>query len=127
MKNQPIISMSSNIGSVSITLHTSAYMYQPVVNELIKHCGQGTTCILTQTNEEAVIMVALLRKHKIKSKLIQAMEGFRFWNMAEVRFFLKCIEAGKKAGIDHPTPDPKINTGARSVRRCISCNVSFPW
>jgi ATP-dependent DNA helicase RecQ len=96
MKNQPIISMSSNIGSVSITLHTSAYMYQPVVNELIKHCGQGTTCILTQTNEEAVIMVALLRKHKIKSKLIQAMEGFRFWHMAEVRFLLKCIEADIK-------------------------------
>ena len=96
IKNQPIISMSSNIGSVSITLHTSAYMYQPVVNELIKHYGHGTTCILTQTNEEAVIMVALLRKHKIKSKLIQAMEGFRFWNMAEVRFFLKCIEADIK-------------------------------
>ena len=28
-------------------------------------------------------------------------------NMA---WLLKCIEAGKKAGIDHPTPAPKINT-----------------
>lgn len=28
-------------------------------------------------------------------------------NMA---WLLQCIEAGKKAGIDHPTPEPKINT-----------------
>lgn len=28
-------------------------------------------------------------------------------NMA---WLLKCIEAGKKSGIEHPTPDPKINT-----------------
>lgn len=93
MKSRPIISMSSEVGSVSITQHASTYMYQPLVDDLMNHRGRGTMCVLTQTNEEAVIMVALLRKHNLKSKLIQSMDGFRFWNMAEVRFFLKCIEA----------------------------------
>ena len=37
-----------------------------------------------QTNEEAVILTALLRKHAINSKLIQSMDGFLFWNMAEI-------------------------------------------
>ena len=89
MKSRPIISMSSETGSVNITQHASTYMYQPLVDDLMNHRGRGTMCVLTQTNEEAVIMVALLRKYNLKSKLIQSMDGFRFWNMAEVRFFLK--------------------------------------
>ena len=92
MKKNPIISMSSDSGCVSVTQHSSVYMYQPLVNDLVKHRGNGTICVLTQTNEEAVIIVALLRKHNLNSKLIQSMDGFRFWNIAEVRFFLKCIE-----------------------------------
>ena len=91
--------MSPENGSVSITQHSSVYMYQPLVDDLMKHRGQGTMCVLTQTNEEAVIIVALLRKHNLKSKLIQSMDGFRFWNMAEVRFFLKYIEKATKSPI----------------------------
>lgn len=37
-------------------------------------------------------MIALLRKHGINSKLIQSMDGLRFWNMAEMRYFLKYID-----------------------------------
>lgn len=60
-------------------------MYQPLVEELLHQRGSGTSCVLTQTNEEAVILTALLRKHAINSKLIQSMDGFLFWNMAEMR------------------------------------------
>ena len=48
--------------------------------------------MLTQTNEEAVIIVALIRKHGLKCQLIQSNDGFRYMNMAEVRYFLKQIE-----------------------------------
>ena len=92
MKSRPIISMSPETGSVSITKHSSSCMYQALVDDILKHRGAGSMCVLTQTNEEAVILVALLRKYNLKSKLIQSMEGFRFWNMAEVRYFLKHIE-----------------------------------
>ena len=92
MKSRPIISMSPETGSVSITKHSSSCMYQALVDEILKHRGAGSICVLTQTNEEAVIVVALLRKYNLKSKLIQSMEGFRFWKMAEVRYFLKHIE-----------------------------------
>ncbi len=93
MKSAPIISMSQDYGSVHITHYTaSPHMYQPLVAELIAHKGEGTKCVLTYTNEEATILVALLRKHGLNSKLIQSMDGFKFWNMAEVRFFLKNIE-----------------------------------
>lgn len=93
MKSMPIVSMSKEEGMVSVTFHSSTYMYEPLVQNLLQHRNQGSMCVLTQTNEEAVILVALLRKHGLQSKLIQSMDGFRFWNMAEVRLFLKYIDS----------------------------------
>lgn len=92
MKSNPIISMNHNDGVVCIHHHVSHTMYEPLVNDLLNHRRDGSTCVLTQTNEEAVILVALLRKHGLNSRLVQSMDGFRFWNMAEVRMFLKLID-----------------------------------
>ena len=92
MKKTSIISMGTEDGLVSVVHHTSALMYQPLVNELVNRGVEGSVSVLTQTNEEAAIVVALLRKRGLKCKLIQSMEGFRFWNMAEVRLFLKQLE-----------------------------------
>lgn len=91
VKSAPIISMNSREGFVGIRHHISHTMYQPLVEDLLVHRGKGSICVLTQTNEEAVILVALLSKHGLNGKLVQSMDGFRFWNMAEVRMFLKQI------------------------------------
>lgn len=91
MKTSPIVSMRQEDGWMGVTRHQSACMYQPLVEELCRNRGKGTTCVLTQTNEEAVIVVGLLRKRGVRSKLIQSMEGLLFWNMAEMRYFLKYI------------------------------------
>ena len=99
MKSDPIISMSRNEGLVCIRHHVSHTMYQPLVNDLLAHRGEGSVCVLTQTNEEAAILVALLRKHGLNSKLVQSMDGFRFWNMAEVRMFLKHINCGTHTSV----------------------------
>lgn len=92
IKKTPIISMRKEMGWVEVTRHQSAYMYQPLVENLLRHKDKGTSCVLTQTNEEAVILMGLLRKRGINSKLIQSMDGLRFWNMAEMRYFLKYID-----------------------------------
>ena len=92
IKSTPIISMRKEKGWVEVIRHHSAYMYQPLVENLLQHKGKGTSCVLTQTNEEAVILTALLRKHGINSKLVQSMDGLRFWNIAEMRYFLRYID-----------------------------------
>ena len=98
LKKTPINSMSNEDGWISIVSHSSIHMYEPLVAELIKNkisCDQtqgNTTCILTQTNDEAAILVALLRKQNINSKFVQSMDGIRFWNLAEMRYFLKFID-----------------------------------
>lgn len=99
LKTAPIISMSPDDGFVGLRHHTSRVMYRPLVDDLMAHRGTGTACVLTQTNEEAVILVALLRKHGLRSKLIQSMGDLRFRNMAEVRMFLKLISAGNRSPI----------------------------
>lgn len=93
IKHSPIVSMNHKEGFVYIRHHVSHLMYQPLVEDLLAHKGNGTICVLTQTNEEAAILVALLRKNGLRSKLVQSMDGFRFWNMAEVRMFLKQINS----------------------------------
>lgn len=95
IKRTPIVSKKKEGGWVGITRHQSNYMYQPLVEELLRHQENDTSCVLTQTNEEAVILMALLRKHGINCKLIQSMEGLRFCNLAEMKYFLKCIDKQK--------------------------------
>lgn len=93
LKKNPIVSMRNESGHVEIIRHQSGFMYQPIAKQILKHPTDGNICILTQTNEEASIMTGLLRKYGIKSKLIQSIEGLRFWNLAEMRFFLKYVDS----------------------------------
>lgn len=99
MKSTPIIPIRNYSGCVEVVHHESEYMYQPIVENIIQNKRYGNSCVLTQTNEEAVIMVALLRKYGIRGKLIQSMDGFSFWNLAEIRYFLKCLNKGNKVPI----------------------------
>ncbi len=96
MKTTPIVSMKNDKGWVAVTQHKSENMYHPIVEELFYNKHNGTSCVLTQTNEEAVTLVALLRKKGINSKLIQSMDGFRFWNLMEMRYFLKYLDSQVK-------------------------------
>lgn len=130
MKNDPLIAMNHKEGFVSIHHHASHVMYQPLVDDLLTNRGNGSICVLTQTNEEAAIIVALLHKHGMNVRLIQSMDGFRFWNMVEVRMFLKQIdsETHTPAILDEVWERAKNKTFARYadssslcyLQRCIS-------
>ncbi len=92
LKRTLIESMSKDDGWVSVHHYQAAHLYAPLVDELIRNRGDGSTCVLTQTNEEAVILVALMARNGIRCKLVQSMSGIRFWNLAEMRYFLKYID-----------------------------------
>lgn len=129
LKQTPIQSMSDEAGWVGVTHYQTAFMYEPLVEDLIRNRCNGTTCVLTQTNEEAVILVALMRKNGIHSKLVQSMDGIRFWNVAEMRYFLKYIDRRVKTPLipDDVWEAAKNSTyaqyaGSESlmyVRRCV--------
>ncbi len=93
MKIRPIVSNREENGWVEVTRFSSSNMYLPLVEGLVRKRGKGSTCVLTQTNEEAVTMVALLRRYGVNSKLVQSMDGFHFCNLAEIRYFQKYIDS----------------------------------
>lgn len=124
MKQTPILSMSKDEGTVVVTHHASHIMFQSVVSDLLRQRNSGTISVLTHTNEEAVILVALLRKHGLRSKLIQSMDGFRFWNMAEVRLFLKYIERDTHTPI---VTDEVWNEAKRKTFQAYATSSSLPY
>ena len=48
--------------------------------------------MLTNTNDEALRILGLLLKHGKRGKLIQSLDGFRLYNLLEIRVFLKAID-----------------------------------
>ncbi len=63
---------------------------------------QGSTAVLTRTNEEAMLVAYELERRGLHATVAQSMGGFRFGNLAEVRYFLKQL-GGKEAEAIIPT------------------------
>ena len=60
----------------------------------------GSTAILTRTNEETMQVAYELEQRGLHATVAQSMGGFRFGNLAEVRYFLK--QLGRKDEISIP-------------------------
>ena len=128
IKSSPIVSLNNDDGQVSLTRYTAKYMYIPLADDVCRR-SQGTACVLTQTNEEAAIMLALLHERGVNAKLIQSLDGMRFVNIAEMRYFQKCIDRGKKSPVidDELWEEAKQKTYAKYavskslqyVQRCV--------
>ncbi len=147
IKSTPIISMSQEDGEVRIVKHPyeiqkkKVYMYQPILEDVTQLLGSNaskesdassrkkneTISILTQTNEEAVIMLALLHSHGIKSKLVQSMDGLRFWNLAEVRYFLKKIDQGIKETKSPIIPDDIWEAAKQQTFQKYATSQALPY
>lgn len=147
IKSTPIISMSQEDGEVRIVKHPyeiqekKVYMYQPILEDVTRLLRSNaskeadassrkkneTISILTQTNEEAVIMLALLHCHGIKAKLVQSMDGLRFWNLAEVRYFLKKIDQGIKETKSPIIPDDIWETTKQLTFQKYATSQALPY
>lgn len=97
MKNQPGVAAHTEPANVTITTHTSRHLEEAVLNHMKQTRLEGTTCVLTQTNNEAATMVALLTRHGFRAKLIQNMGSMRLANLVEVRYFCKTVENGMRS------------------------------
>lgn len=99
MKRHPIEAVQNENGTVQIIKHTSDNMEEAIVRQIIEQYHGGKVCVLTGTNEEALRVMGLLLKNGVRAKLIQSLDGFRLYNLAEVRFFLRCIDRDLKTPV----------------------------
>lgn len=98
MKKTPIQAMKEHEGLVEVVKHIEGTsLYEPLVEKIKQTKQRGSIGVLTQTNEEALSLRALLLKEGIPCRLIQTMEGFRFISLMEVRHFIKYLEEDLKA------------------------------
>jgi len=86
-KKHPIIPVNKTDGSVSITRYTSHNLITPIIRDVKNRSLQGTTCIMTLTNHEAVQIFSQLKLAGINAQFIQGNEQFALSNLAEVRYF----------------------------------------
>ncbi len=92
MKTAPCEAIQNEQGQVIITHHRSEHMEEAVVEQAVQTRGDGKSCILAQTNDEAMQILGLLTKRGVGAKLIQSLDGFRLSNLAEIRYFLRLID-----------------------------------
>jgi ATP-dependent DNA helicase RecQ len=88
MKQECTIRANTNDnGTIKITKYKSKHMIIPLVEHIISSKLPGTTAILTNTNEEAMLVETVLKQRGIPAKLILANEGFPLKNLVELRTF----------------------------------------
>lgn len=103
LKSAPIICRRSDRGCVRLIHHASLDYEQAIVNEILSGALGGTVCVLTATNDDALVISALLNKSGRRARLIRSNDGFYLRDLAELRFFLDTIRGYDAACLDNDT------------------------
>lgn len=101
LKSTPIIARQPDLGVIKTVQYQSTNLVTPLVQNILESELTGSTCVLTKTNEEAMLVTGLLLKKKRKAKLIQTNDGFSLYNLVEVRFFIGQLNLDESSYIVH--------------------------
>lgn len=91
MKTEDIVAVSEYTGEVKLIKHSGMNIETALAEDMLSVNASGTTCILTNTNQEALLILGVLKQRNIPAKLIQSIDGFDLYDIAEIRYFLKKI------------------------------------
>ena len=110
-------------GVVKITKYYSPYFEENVINELV-NLTQGSKCIATNTNKEALIVISKLLERGIKAKLIQSNDGFNLYNLLEIRDFLTDLKWNNKSPqITQENWDKSVSYIKEKYKYCPSLEI----
>lgn len=97
LKTHPLVAVRSDPGSVRLVSHTGETFETALVEGLMQDLAggrlTGSCAVLTNTNEEAFTLCAMLRKTGVPVSLIQAQKGASLVNLAETRALIKYLTA----------------------------------
>lgn len=88
LKSDDIIAKSKDLGEIRITRYHSNELITPLVKEVLESKYQGSTCVMTYSNEDAFRIAGMLIHNGVQAKLIQSNESFNLYNLVELRYFL---------------------------------------
>lgn len=87
MKQSPVVSRYVENGEIRVVHYHSDEILVPAIYDVCNTPLSGTTCVLTQTNEEAMQVAYLLQEQQVPVRLIQSNDGFRLSDLDEIRYF----------------------------------------
>lgn len=91
LKTEPCFASQHQNGIIQITEYAQNNIIVPLSEAIGMEALSGSTCVLTKTNEDAILLSGLLLQHGVQSKLIQSNDGFNLTNLYELRFFSNLI------------------------------------
>jgi len=89
LKEIPIVAHQKDNGTIRIIKYDGNYLIRPTVNDVLSAGLAGTTCVLTQTNSEALQVAGLLVHGGLPARIIQSNDDFNLYNLLEVRYFIE--------------------------------------
>lgn len=92
MKTAPIMPVSDEAGTVVLTNYIgdlNGGLILPVIEQIRETYKGGSCCVMTKTNEEALLMTGILTKMGMKARLIQTIGGSNLNNLYEIRSFVE--------------------------------------
>jgi ATP-dependent DNA helicase RecQ len=87
MKRTPILPVQDDNGNIVVVQHTKENLYEPIVKHLLQLNYEGSTCILTRTNEQASIIAGMLNSDNNRAVLIQDNANMNLFNLYDLRNF----------------------------------------
>ncbi len=91
LKTMPNVAKQHENGIIHITQYCTNNIIVPVGNTVSKAELSGSTCILTKTNEDAMLLSGWLLQQGVQAKLIQSNNGFNLSHLYELRYFSDMI------------------------------------
>lgn len=91
LKTEPCFASQSQNGNIQITQYASNNIIVPLADLINRTTLSGSTCVLTKTNEDAILISGLLLQKGLPAKLIQSNDSFNLTNLYELRYFSSII------------------------------------
>lgn len=97
LKTEPCFASQQQDGTIQIIQYRHNNIVVPVADGISRESLSGSTCVLTKTNEEAMLLTGLLLQKGIQAKLIQSNDGFNLSNLYELRYFSDRLNANTES------------------------------
>lgn len=123
IKSSPVLPVRKDNGDLELTLYSCNELAVPLVESLTSKSLSGSVAVLTQKNDEAIIVAGLLQKKGIPAQLIQSNQDFRLSCLVEIMAFKENIGFRDKC----PTVDPEAwNEARRRLKSDFSRSSLLP-
>ncbi len=124
LKKMCIMAHRNENGKIQIVEYRSRNFLIPAVSRFQQSDNlKGTVCFLTNTNEESLLVLALLEKANKKASLIQGNEKFDLSALAEIRYFVALLDLKENLYL---IGDDKWNFAKRKFRERYKGSTMYP-